>query len=167
MGNLEQLLALLQVDEHGEFIAGKLSQVLVDKRKRSLLLVKIQEIEDALQSLGQEIRLTPSETEAMRIIRDASKPLTASELAESASGGRLESLKYRQHASASLNSLVEKGVAGKVRGPGRQLYFTEAREAVKQAITQLGQSPDDYDPQAIVEATGLSLARVLSVVQEI
>ena len=166
MGNLEQLLALLQVDEHGEFIAGKLSQVLVDKRKRSLLLVKIQEIEDALQSLGQEIRLTPSETEAFRIIRDASKPLTASELTERASG-RLESLKYRQHASASLNSLVEKGVLGKVRGPGRQLYFTEAREAVKQAITQLGQSPDDYDPQAIVEATGLSLARVLEVTQDI
>jgi hypothetical protein len=166
MSDIQRLLALLQVDEYGEAIARRLNQALVDGRKRSLLLLKLEEIENSVQTLAQEITLTPSEAETIRMIQEARKPLTTLEITERAGGGA-ESLKYRQHASASLNGLVGKGLLGKVRGPGRQMYFTTAREAIKHAITQLGQSPDEYDPQAVADVTGLSAARVMEIVQEI
>jgi len=165
-GDIQRLLVLLQVDSEGEDIAEKLNRILVDRRKRLLLMVKLQEVEEMVKALEQEVSLTPSETEVVRIIRDARKPLAAQEITEGASG-RLESLRYRQHASATLNSLVDKGVLGKLKGRGRILYFTEALEAVKQTINQLGQSPDDYDPQAVAESTGLSIARVLDLSHEI
>ncbi len=164
--DLQRLLALLQVDKEGEQIAEKLNQILVDRRKRTLLLVKLQEIEQTVGALGQEVSLTPSEAEVVRLIQDARRPLSAQEVTERASG-RLESLKYRQHASATLNSLVDKGVLGKLRGPRRLQYFTEALEAIKQTINQLGQSPEEYDAQAVAESTGLSTARVLELAQEI
>ena len=165
--NFSQLLALLQVDEDGDWLASKLNQYLVDETKRELLKQKLSEIEDTYLSMNQDITLTQSEADVLRIVQNANKPLTAFDITEESGPGMIDSLKYRQHASATLNRLVEKGLLGKVRGRGRGTYFAPARDAVKQNLVYLGQRPEDGDLQTISEITGLPNGKLATILKEL
>ena len=164
MVDTSRLTALLELDEQGEYLVEQLSRALVNRRKRRLLIARLHEINDDSITHEEEIIITQSEAEVLRIIQAARKPCTTTEVQARAVG---ESLKrYRQHASATLNSLTSKGLLGKVRGQGREVYFAPAREAVKLALTQLGQTPDNYDPQRICEITDLQYAIVLEAAED-
>ena len=147
MVDLSRLEALLRLDERGEYIVEQLSRLLVDRRKRRLLLIQLHEIDQDRESREEDTVLTLSEAEVFRVVMDARKPVTTAEVQSMAEGDSLR--KYRQHASATLNNLTAKGMLGKVRGPGRQMYFAPAKDAVRLALmnadgtnlTQLTDSP--------------------------
>ena len=164
MVDLSRLEALLRLDERGAYIVEQLSRLLVDRRKRRLLLIQLHEIDQDRESREEDTVLTQSEAEVLRIVMDARKPTTTAEVQDQAEGESLR--KYRQHASATLNNLTSKGLLGKVRGPGRQMYFALPREAVKLALTQLGQTPEDCDLVKIGEITELPYAVTLETVEE-
>ena len=149
------LAALLELDEDGEWLAGKFSQYLVDEQKRELLKLKVSEIDDAYLSMNQDLTLTQSEADVWRMVHDANKPLTASDITTQSGPGIVDSLKYRQHASATLNKLVDKGLLGKVPSQSRGTYFAPPRDAVKQILIYLGQVPQEIDLQIISDISGL------------
>ena len=164
MVDLSRLEALLRLDERGEYIVEQLSRLLVDRRKRRLLLIQLHEIDQDRESREEDTILTQSEAEVFRIVMDARKPITTAEVQSMAEGDSLR--KYRQHASATLNNLTAKGMLGKVRGPGRQMYFAPAKDAIRLALTQLGQTPDHCDLGKIREITELPYAVTLETVEE-
>ena len=149
------LAALLELDEDGEWFAGKFSQYLVDEKKRELLKLKVSEVDEAYLSMNQDLTLTQSEADVLRVVHEANKPLTASDITTQSGPGIVDSLKYRQHASATLNKLVDKGLLGKVPSQGRSMYFAPSRDAVKQILIHLGQVPQEIDLQIISDISGL------------
>ena len=163
MVNRSRLMALLEIDDQGEQIASLLNQALIDDRKRHVLLARLRELQDDMRVVEQDIVLTQSEREVLAIVQDAMKPTTTAEVQSLAKGRSLR--EYRQHTSAALNALVGKGLLGKVSLAGRQVYFAPARDAVRHALTQLGQTPDEFDPQRIASVTGLRLGVVLEIVE--
>jgi hypothetical protein len=62
-----------------------------------------------------------------------------------------------------LNSLVSKGVLGKIKVSSSQ-YFTTPVEAVMDCLKQRGEAPDRCSPDRIAEETGMPLAVVLEVI---
>ena len=164
MVDLSRLEALLRLDERGEYIVEQLSRLLVDRRKRRLLLIQLHEIDQDRESRQEDTVLTQSEAEVLRIVMDARKPTTTAEVQDRATSDSLR--KYRQHASATLNNLTAKGLLGKVRGPGRQMYFAPPREAIILALTQLSQTPDHCDLEKISEITELPYAVTLETVED-
>jgi len=149
------LAALLELDEDGEWFAGKFSQYLVDEKKRELLKLKVSEVDEAYLSMNQDLTLTQSEADVLRVVHEANKPLTASDITTQSGPSMVHSLKYRQHASATLNKLVDKGLLGKVPSQSRGTYFAPPRDAVKQILIYLGQVPQEIDLQIISDISGL------------
>ena len=167
MTSFDQLVALLKVDKDREWLAAKLSQYLVDEKKRELLKLKLSEVDEAYLSMNQDITLTPSEADVLRIVQKANKPLMASDITTQSGPGIVNSLKYRQHASATLNKLVEMGLLGKVPSQGRGTYFALARDAVKQILVYLGQVPEEGDPQTISDISGLPPEKTTTLIKEL
>ena len=155
MANISKLAALLELDEDGEWLAGKFNQYLVDEKKRELLKLKISEMDAAYLSMSQDLTLTQSEADVLKMVHAANKPLTASDISNKSGPGVVDSLKYRQHASATLNKLVHKSLLGRVPKQGRNMYFAPSRDAVKQILVYLGQVPQEIDPQVISDISGL------------
>ena len=167
MANISKLAALLELDEDGEWLAGKFSQYLVDEKKRELLKLKISEVDEAHLSMNQDFTLTQSEADVLRMVIDANKPLTASDITAQSELGKVDSLKYRQHASATLNKLVGKGLLGKVPSQGRGTYFAPSRDAVKQILIFLGQVPQESDLQAISDISGLPPETLTTIIKDL
>ena len=166
MVDTSRLIALLQLDERGEYLVEMLSRILVDRRKRRRLLIRLLEIEDEGGSVQEDPVLTRSEAEVLRIIQDAMRPLSTAEVQELAQEG--DSLRrYRQHVSAVLNDLTTKGLLGKVRGgPGRVVYFALPRESIRLALAQLGQTPDECEFERLREITELPYSVLLEIVED-
>ena len=165
--NTERLVALLAIDEEGERLAGQLTHILVDEQKRELLRLKLDEISESDLVSQHDITLTRSEADVLRIVQGANMPLTASDIVDRSGPDAVDSLRYRQHASATLNKLVVKDFLGKVQGPGRSTYFAPPRDAVKQALVYLGHSPEECDLQSLSDITGLSLFKSTTVIKEL
>ena len=164
MIDVSRLVALLQLDERGDYLVQSLIRVLVDSGKRQQLIIKLLEINEGTDNLQEDTILTRSEAEVLRIIQDARKPMSASEVQEIAESDSLS--RYRQHSSAVLNDLTAKGLLGKVSGPGRIVYFAPPREAVRLALTQLGHTPEDCDFGLVREMTELPCAVVVETVED-
>ena len=163
MVDISRLAALLRIDERGEYIVEQVSRALVDRRRRLLLLIKLHEIDSDQQTVQEDQVLTKSEAEVVRIVQGALKPVSTAEVQELAEGDSLRI--YRQHASAVLNSLTAKGLLGKVRGPGRVVYFAPPLESVRLALSHLGQLPEECDVDRVCEITELPYAVVLETVE--
>jgi hypothetical protein len=161
------LAALLELDEDGEWFAGKFSQYLVDEKKRELLKLKVSEVDEAYLSMNQDLTLTQSEADVLRMVHDANKPITASDITTQSGPGIIHSLKYRQHASATLNKLVDKGLLGKVPSQSRGTYFAPPRDAVKQILIYLGQVPQEIDLQIISDISGLSPETLTTITKDL
>ncbi len=163
MVNRSRLAALLDIDDQGEQIANLLNHALIDERKRQLLLARLKEIDSDMRTIERDIVLTRSEREVLAIIQDTMRPTSTVEVQLLAKSRSLR--EYRQHVSATLNSLVGKGLLGKVSAGGRQVYFAPAHDAVVHALTRLGQMPDDFDPQRIASLTGLRIRDVIQTIE--
>ena len=161
MVDTTRLAALLQLDDRGEYLVDMLSRALVDRRKRRQLLISLHEIDQEV--VQQQETITQSEAEVLGIAVEARKPLTTAEVQERATSVSLRN--HRQHASATLNNLTAKGLLGKVRGPGRQVYFAPAEEAVTLALIHLGQQPENCGLEEIREITELPYGVVLETVE--
>lgn len=163
--DIEKLRALLKTDEAGEEIVRLLNELLVDGRKRNVLLVKLHEIRKEMSKLSLEVKLTRSEEMLRSIVLGAKKPLTAQEVSAQV-GNEFRSLKHVSHASTVLNSLVSKGVLGKFKF-GYNYYFTSPKEAVTEQLKRRGETPQECSPAEIAEGTGMPLAVVLDAIEEL
>jgi len=163
--DIEKLKVLLKTDEAGEEIARILNQLLVDGRKKNVLLVKLNEILKEMSKLSLEIKLTKSEQTLRSIVLGAKKPLTVQEVSAHVGDG-FRSLKHVSHASTVLNALVSKGVLGKFKF-GYNYYFTSPKEAVNEQLKRRGETPQECSPAEIAEETGMPLAIVLDAIEEL
>ena len=100
----------------------------------------------------------------LRIIQDAMRLQSTAEVQEMAEGDSLR--RYGQHASAVLNELTLKGLLGKVREAGRVVYFALPREAIRLALAQHGQTPEEYDFGRVREVTELPYAVLLETIED-
>jgi len=157
--NIEKLAGLLSADEYGDVIAETLVAILAEERKRNIFVAKLQELANDVKAIDQEITLTPMERGVLDFVLAKKQPLNASEVS-GGMGGRYSSLRHRTHASRVLNSLVLKGVLGKIK-VGQSYYFTTPEEAVIECLKRLGEEPDRCSPVRIAGETGMPLAVVL------
>jgi len=160
--SIEKLAGLLSADEYGDVVSEILVEILAEERKRNIFVVKLQEIASELKAIDQEIRLTPMEQNVLDFVIATKQPLNAGEVSD-AMGAEYPSLRHRTHASSVLNSLVSKGVLGKIK-VGQSYYFTTPVEAVMECLKKRGEEPDRCSPVRIAEETGMPLAVVLEVV---
>lgn len=163
--NIEKLRALLKMDEAGEELAGLLNELLIDARKKNVLLIKLNEIRKEMYTLSREVKLTKSEEILRSIVLGVRKPLTAQEIASKV-GGELRSLKHTTHASVVLNSLVSKGILGKFK-LRYNYYYTSPKEAINEQLKRRGETPEECSPAEIAEETGMPLAVVLDAIEEL
>jgi len=165
LNNIDKLVALLRTDEAGEELASLLSELLIDTRRRNVLLVKLDEIRKEMSTLSREVKLTRAEEILRSMVLGARKPLTAQEISTNV-GDEFRSLKHTSHASTVLNSLVSKGILGKFKF-GYNFYFTSPREAVNEQLKRRGETPQECSPAEIAEETGMPLAVVLDAIEEL
>jgi hypothetical protein len=164
MSSIAKLTALLELDEQGEEIAEIISGMLVDESERNMFVARLAEIRNQLQAMDAKAILTDAEDAVRRFVVEAKRPVTTQEVAEKI-GPEFPSLKYRTHASATLNSLVSKGVLGKFK-EGYSYYFTTPREAVMVHLKKREEEPGRCSPAEIAEETGMPLGTVLNVIEE-
>lgn len=165
MSNIAKLTALLQLDEQGEEMAEIIAGMLVDDRKRNIFITRLEEIRNKLLAIDAGVKLTGAEDAVRRLVFDTKSPVTAQRVSEEI-GTQFHSLKYRTHASATLNSLVNKGVIGKFK-KGYSYYFTTPREAVMEVLKRRNEEPVKCSPAEIAEETGMPLGTVLDVIEEL
>lgn len=163
--DIEKLRALLKTDEAGEEIARILNELLVDGRKKNVLLVKLNDIRREMSKLSLEVKLSRSEQTLRSIVLGAKKPLTVQEVSAQVGDG-FRSLKHVSHASTVLNSLVSKGVLGKFKF-GYNYYFTSPKEAINEQLKRRGEIPQECSPAEIADETGIPLAVVLDAIEEL
>lgn len=163
--SIEKLIALLKADTSGEELAGLINELLVDDRKRDVLLVKLDEIRKEMSTLSSDVKLTKSEEMVKGIVLSNKKPLTAQEVAAKV-GDEFRSLKHVNHASVVLNSLVNKGAIGKFK-LGHNYYFTSPKEAVNEQLKRRGETPHESDWAEIARETGMPLATVRDAIKEL
>lgn len=163
--SIEKLVALLKADASGEELAGLLNELLVDDRKRDVLLVKLDEIRKEMSTLRSDVKLTKSEEIVRSLVLGSKKPLTSQDVASSV-GDAFRSLKHVNHASVVLNSLVSKGVVGRFK-LGHNYYFTSPKEAVNEQLKRRGETPHESDWAEIARETRMPLATVRDAIEEL
>jgi hypothetical protein len=112
--SIEKLAGLLSADEYGDVIAETLVEILAEERKRNIFVAKLQELANEVKAIDQEITFTPMERSVLDFVLASKQPLNAREVSDGM-GLRYSSLRHRTHASRVLNSLVLKGVLGKIK----------------------------------------------------
>ncbi|RLG21035.1 hypothetical protein DRN77_07155 [Methanosarcinales archaeon] len=160
--SIEKLAGLLSADEYGDVIAETLVEILAEERKRNIFVAKLQEVRNETKAIDQEITFTPMERSVLDFVLAGKQPLKAGEVSD-AMGAEYPSLRHRTHASSVLNSLVSKGVLGKIK-VGRGYCFTTPEEAVMECLKKRDEEPDRCSPVRIADGTGMPLAVVLEVI---
>jgi len=160
--SIEKLAGLLSADEYGDVVAEMLVEILAEERKRNIFVVRLQEVRNEVKAIDQEITFTPMERSVLDFVLAGKQPLNASEVSDGM-GAEYPSLLHRTHASSVLNSLVSKGVLGKIK-VGRSYCFTSPEEAVMECLKRRGEEPDRCSPVRIAAETGMPLAAVLEVI---
>lgn len=165
MSSIARLKALLELEEDGEEIAAIIAGFLVDEEKKDIFRPWLNEVKSQLQMRDVEIRLTDPEEAVKSLVLEARMPVTTQDVADKL-GENFPSLKYRTHTSAALNSLVSKGVLGKYKD-GYSFYFTTPREAVMVRLKKRGEDTINCKPSKIAQETGMPLATVMDVLDEL
>ncbi|MCD4844394.1 MAG: hypothetical protein K8R25_07910 [Methanosarcinales archaeon] len=160
--NIEKLAGLLSADEYGDIIAETLVEILAEERKRNIFVTKLQDLKNEVRTIDRKITFTPMEQSVLDFVIAMKQPLNASEVSKGM-GAVYSSLQHRTHASSVLNTLVSKGVLGKIK-IGHSYYFTSPDEAVRESLKKRGEEPDRCSPVRIGDETGLPLAVVLEVI---
>lgn len=163
--SIEKLIALLKADSSGEELAGLLNELLVDDRKKEVLLVKLDEIRKEMDTLRSDVKLTKSEEVIRSLVLGSKKPLTTQEVADSVSD-EFRSLKHATRASAVLNLLINKGLIGRFK-LGYNYYFTSPKEAVSEQLKRRDETPENSDWTEISKETGMPLTAVRDAIKEL
>lgn len=165
MSSIEKLKAILDVDDSGEMLADMLNKMIIDERKKEILITKLVEMQRQFYTLGQEIKLTKSEEAVKGLVLGMNRPLTSQDVADNI-GDKYKSLKYKTHASTALNSLVEKGILGRIK-KGNVNYYIDTKEAIIEQLKRRGETPDNCSPGDISKQTGMPLNSVLDALEDI
>ena len=160
--NIEKLAGLLSADEYGDVVAETLVEILAEDRKRNIFVAKLQDLRNELKAIDQEISFTPMEQSVLDFMLATKQSLSAVEVSRGM-GAEYPSLRHRTHASSVLNSLVSKGLLGKIK-MGKSFYFTSPEEAVLECLKRRGEELDRCSPARIADETGMSLEVVLEVI---
>ena len=165
MSNVEKLKALLEIDNEGEKIADMINKMIIDDRKRNILFSKLVDMQRQFSTLGQEIKLTKSEEAVKELVLKEKKPLTSQDVADNVNE-KFKSLKYKTHASSALNSLVTKGILGRIK-QGYVFYYVSPKEAVVEQLKRRGETLDDCSPEGIAKQSKMPINTVLDVLEEL
>ena len=163
MSKVEQLKALLDIDPEGEKVADMINNLIIDDRKRLIFYSKLADIHKQCSVLGQEIKLAKSEEAVRDFVLSENRLLTSQNVADMIDD-KYKSLKYKTHASSALNSLVKKGVLGRVKN-GFFYYYKTPKEAVIQHLKKMGKTPDVCSPEEISKVSKMPLNTVLDVLE--
>ena len=161
MDVIDELCQKLREIEEGETIALLILDYLVDDRKKLTLL-------SILASFRVEKQEQPKLTKMEKAVYELVQKLGAVTIDDVIEhlGDKIDSLKYRTHASDTLNSLVRKGLIGKIVYGKKALYLTP-EEAVIQAMKDLDMLPTKCNIKKIAEYTNLSIYKVASIIEKL
>jgi len=162
MGAIEELFEILKKHENGEKIALLLLDYLSDERKSNLLITTLASLRDEIAKY-EHIKLTPAEKEAYKLVLEKGC-VTFEDLSKLSV--KFASFKHRSHTSVIMNSLVEKGLIGKIK-LGKETIYATPKEAVLWALKEIGKMPTECNPKEISELTGLPIVKVLEVLDEL
>ncbi len=158
MDVIDELCQKLREIEEGETIALLILDYLMNDRKITLMSI--------LASFREEKYEQPKLTKMEKAVYELVKELgavTIDDVIENL-GDKIESLKYRTHANDTLNSLVRKGLIGKI-SYGKNVLFLTPEEAVIQAMKDLEMLPTRCNIQKIAEYTNLDIHKVVSIIE--
>jgi len=158
MDAIDELCQKLREIEEGETIALLILDYLMNDRKITLMSI--------LASFREEKYEQPKLTKMEKAVYELVKELgavTIDDVIENL-GDKIESLKYRTHANDTLNSLVRKGLIGKI-SYGKNVLFLTPEEAVIQAMKDLEMLPTRCNIQKIAEYTNLDIHKVVSIIE--
>ena len=159
MDVIDELCQKLREIEEGETIALLILDYLMNDRKITLMSI--------LASFREEKYEQPKLTKMEKAVYELVKELgavTIDDVIENL-GDKIESLKYRTHANDTLNSLVRKGLIGKI-SYGKNVLFLTPEEAVIQAMKDLEMLPTRCNIQKIAEYTNLDIHKVVSIIKK-
>lgn len=163
MSSIDKLKALLEVDESGEKIADMINKMIIDDRGKSIFFSNLIDVQRQLSMLGQEIKLKKSEEAVKELVLSENRLLSSKDVSEMINAD-YKSLKYKTHASTTLNSLVGKGILGKIKR-GYVYYYTSPKEAVLEQLKKLGEKPEECSPEEISKETKMPINTVLDVLE--
>ena len=162
MSLIDDLAEELRRRDDGEKLALMLLEYLSDENLSTLLM-------DTLSYLKYEVlryenvKLTPAEREAYKLVQQKGV-VTYEDLKQLSD--KFASFKHRSHTSAIMNSLVDKGLVGKIK-LGRDLAYATPKEAVIWALKMLDQLPRECNPKVVSDLTALPLIKVVEVLKEL
>ncbi len=162
MGAIEDLARTLKNIENGEKIALLLLDFLCDEEKTMILVSVLASLKDEMTRYRNVI-LTPAEREAYELVKRRGV-VTFRDLNELAD--RFASFKYKSHTSSIMNSLINKGLVGRIK-LGREVAYATPKEAVMWALKVLGKMPSECNPKDVSDLTGLPVVKVLEVISEL
>jgi len=162
MGAVEDLYDILKKLENGEKIALLLLDYLSDDRLTNILIATLVSLKRDV-SIYECVKLSPAERAAYEFVQKHGV-VTFEDLRSLSD--KFASFRHRSHTSAIMNSLVEKGLVGKIK-LGREIAYATPKEAVMWALKVLGKLPRECNPKDVSDLTGLPLVKVLEVLEEL
>lgn len=153
--NFQSLYDVLARDKDGEKIAELLLSIMSDSSGRRGLLARLIEVEQQSSENRSGGRAVGSQRAILDMIRE-SGPLTTDEVMNKGEEYGYRSLRFKQHASTTLNKAVSSGYIGKVRGH-RSLKFAAPKDAIQEALKTLGgKLPSECEASDILEISKLT-----------
>ncbi len=160
MSVIDELCKKLEEMEEGETIALLILDYLTRGKKLTLIAL----LSSFLEEKHEQVKLSKIEKSVYELINELGA-VTIDDVIENLSS-KHDSLKHRSHANDALNSLVRKGLIGKI-SYGKKVLFLMPEEAVIQAMKDLDMLPTKCNIRKISEYTQLSIPKVLEVIEEL
>jgi hypothetical protein len=162
MSVIDDLAKELKKRKNGEKIALMLLEYLNDESLSTLLTATLASLKEEIVRY-EDVKLTPAEREAYKLVQQKGV-VTYDDLKQLSD--KFASFKHRSHTSTIMNSLVEKGLIGRIK-LGREIAYATPREAVIWALKILDKLPRECNPKDIADLTGLPLIKVIEVLKEL
>jgi len=146
--NMNTLTRLFLSDETSVKIANILLNLMSDPEKRRGLLARLIEIE---KESTKEVRgRAVGSQRAILDMIDELGPLSTDQVMENSEDYGYRSLRFKQHASTTLNKAVNQGYIGKVRSRNG-LKFASPKDAIKEALKDMdGKLPIECGPDDLL-----------------
>jgi len=158
MDVIGELCEKLREIEEGETIALLILDYLSKNKKLTLMAL----LSSFLEEKHEQVKLSKIERSVYELVKEFGA-VTTDDVIEHLSD-RHDALKHRSHANDALNSLVKKGLIGKI-SYGKKVLFLTPEEAVIQAMKDLDMLPTKCNVRKIAEYTNLSIPKVLEVIE--
>ena len=162
MGTIKDLAETLRKYENREKIALPLLDYLYDEMMPNELVPALVSPRNEIAK-SEQIKLTAAEKGAYKLVIKKSV-VTFDDLTKLT--GKFASFRYRNHTNTIMNSLVEKGLIGKIKLRKETVYATP-KEAVMWALKELDGIIIRYNPKKVGKLTGLPSVEVLEVLDEL